>query len=537
MKKLIFILIMSPILTFSQNWQWARHIGSNGDYNNWAEVITDGINAYLVGTFSGSLNTINDTLFCIGSNDMFIAKYDQNGNELWVKSFGGANPDGSPEMVNGVFDPDNQCIYLGGAYYGTMNLDSLQPLHSFPNGTDNFILKMDLNGKFIWAKSTGSPGIDFSQIFRKPDGQIVLAGYNGYTAYFDSIKVSQGGFISIFDTNGNCLWARKCFEGLFGSYLQLAFVENDFILTGNFNYPSILIDTIQLTNSGMYDGVIVRLDSSGKVKWYRKIGGKGNEYVIAMQKDEYNHLYLTGYFSDTLIADIDTLYNAVRDYFLLKLDQNGNSIWIDQGHSSGTTDGSYGYDIQINQSGNIYVNGMFSSSAIFNDTLKLSDKESDFFLAKYNSNGDCIGFSHCGKGFGGNIAIDDQGNIFCTISIQDTFHIGNDVFESFGKKRDIVIAKSSPLGTGIQPIAPDNILYIYANPSSGKCTIKIPIEFQKENKLFLCIYDNSGKKIFENMYDPRNEELRINLEFNAKGIYPVTLSNGKNTYRGKIIFQ
>lgn len=340
----------------------------------------------------------------------------------------------------------------------------------------------------------------------------------------------------MFDSNGNCLWARKYSDRFDESFLNLTFIENDIIVAGYFYSHLIHLDTIQILNSGKIDVFIVRFDSVGKVKWYKKIGGKGDEYICALTKDNDNNLYSTGCFSDTIIVDNDTLYNAVRDYFLLKLDQNGNLIWIDQGHSSGNSNGSFGYGIQTDQYGNNYVIGAFSGSALFGNNFKLSNKEKDFFLAKYNSNGDYIGFSHSGSGFGEKIAIDNQGYIFCTIGIQDTLHIGNDFFVNYGKN-DIVLAKSSPLDTGIQPIAPDHVLYIYANPSSGRCIIKIPEEFQNGNKLFLSIYNNSGKLMYENSDYPRSEELTINLELNAKGIYLVTLSNGKTSYRGKLILQ
>ena len=529
---------MFPILTFSQNWQWARHIGSRGDYNNEAKVITDGINAYVIGTFSGTMFTVNDTIFCNGSNDLFIAKYDQNGNELWVKSFGGTNPNGSPETINGIIDRDNQYIYLGGCFCGLMTLDSLHTLQSCFEGTDNFIIKMDTNGNFIWSKAIHSnSSIDISQVFMKPEGQIVLAGHIGDTAYFDSIKVSPGGFISIFDTNGKCLWAKKCSDKFNQSFLFLEFINNDILLSGCFYSHTLLIDTVQLTNEGKLTAYIVRFDSMGRVKWYKKIGGKGEDFICALKKDNNNDLYTTGCFSDTIIIDVDTLFNPVRDYFLLKLDQYGNSIWVKQGHSSANPFGSYGIDIQGDQIGKIYVIGSFSGSATFEGNPTMSHKESDFFLTRYNANGDCIGFNHCGKGYGEKIAIDNQGFIFCMVGIQDTMQIGNDIFISYGKNDDIVLAKSSPLSTGLQPIAPDHILYIYANPSSGRCIIKIPEEFQNGNKLFLSIYNNSGKLMYENSYCTRSDKLPINLEFNAKGIYPVTLSNGKTSYRGKIILQ
>ncbi|GAB4291504.1 MAG: hypothetical protein Kow0068_16780 [Marinilabiliales bacterium] len=80
-------------------------------------------------------------------------------------------------------------------------------------------------------------------------------------------------------------------------------------------------------------------------------------------------------------------------------------------------------------------------------------------------------------------------------------------------------------------------LIIYANPNNGKCNIKIPEDFINEQNLTLYIYDNSGKLLQQTKFEMNEEEIKLNIEKEAKGVYNVVLSNGKKVYKGKIVFE
>ena len=91
---------------------------------------------------------------------------------------------------------------------------------------------------------------------------------------------------------------------------------------------------------------------------------------------------------------------------------------------------------------------------------------------------------------------------------------------------------------GVEDIKdPDPIIMIYPNPTTGTCTITIPDDFLYESSLTLFIYDNSGKLLQQIPIDNSAENFSLQLEFKATGVYPVVLSNGKKSYRGKIVFR
>lgn len=67
---------------------WVEKITGNGLKNIEAGKVDAQGNYYITGTFSNNLYFPNDTLIAQGTNDAFVAKYDINGNQIWAKSAG-----------------------------------------------------------------------------------------------------------------------------------------------------------------------------------------------------------------------------------------------------------------------------------------------------------------------------------------------------------------------------------------------------------------------------------------------------------------
>ena len=101
---------------------------------------------------------------------------------------------------------------------------------------------------------------------------------------------------------------------------------------------------------------------------------------------------------------------------------------------------------------------------------------------------------------------------------------------------DLFVAKCSAI-TGIDEKTKSKQpqLFIYANPTAGKCNITLPDDFKNEKNLFLQIFDSQGKVIKKIPIEVSDEKIGVDISEEAKGIYHVILSNGKKTYSGTII--
>src|SRR5438034_11536727 len=121
MKKIIVVSVAIgfSLNVFSQapNWAWAKSGGSiSNDYSNATCTDANG-NVYVTGTFQGSTITFGSyTLHNVatGSLDIFIVKYDANGNVLWAKSGGGTGYD----YAYGICADVNGNVYITGYFRG-----------------------------------------------------------------------------------------------------------------------------------------------------------------------------------------------------------------------------------------------------------------------------------------------------------------------------------------------------------------------------------------------------------------------------------
>ena len=148
----------------------------------------------------------SDTLF---GGSMFLAKYDSQGNLLWLKGVNSAN----------AFDlcTDNQNnVYITGSFYSS----SITIGNYFlPNSRDSydeiFIAKYNNSGNVIWARKDGGEGEDGGTgICTDNKGHIYLAGsFFADTISFGAHTISSPGnsftnvFAAQYDTSGNPLWA------------------------------------------------------------------------------------------------------------------------------------------------------------------------------------------------------------------------------------------------------------------------------------------------------------------------------------------
>ena len=134
---------------------WYKTYG--GESHDWSkDIITAPDGGYFV---CGSTQSFGE-----GSFDIFLMKIDENGNELWMKTFGGAEFDYGEKLQLGA---DGNIYILGTSASFS---DNLKP--------DHFIVKTDLNGEEIWNKVLGTDSSDYSSgMVATPDSGIVFTGW------------------------------------------------------------------------------------------------------------------------------------------------------------------------------------------------------------------------------------------------------------------------------------------------------------------------------------------------------------------------
>ena len=219
---LLFNLISFSVLAQDVNLEWAKSIG--GISIDDATSITTDIsgNVYLTGDFVSTVDfdpgDATSNLVGAGGNDIYVLKLDNNGDFVWASSFG----DLYNEFGLSITSDNIGNIYITGSFSGTVDFDPGSDIYNLSSVSefyyDAFILKLDENGNFIWAKSLGGEfSVQGISIAYSSTGYIYTMGWYEGLVDFDSsdsnFKMESLGFEDIYihklDSSGNFIWAKN----------------------------------------------------------------------------------------------------------------------------------------------------------------------------------------------------------------------------------------------------------------------------------------------------------------------------------------
>src|SRR5690606_8123808 len=109
----------------SGNYLWGKGVGGTGSDQCWGVAVDAVGNVYITGFYFGSGNFnpggIGGDLTSAGGNDVFVAKYDVDGDYVWARSMGGASADIGYTIA---VDVNTGSVYVAGAFSDTIHTNS-----------------------------------------------------------------------------------------------------------------------------------------------------------------------------------------------------------------------------------------------------------------------------------------------------------------------------------------------------------------------------------------------------------------------------
>lgn len=391
-------------LDASENLAWARSVSGNSTSIPTSIKVDNSGNVYSTGFISGIADFDpgpgSYTLSSISPpQSVFIYKLDVNGNFVWVKQIKATVLGvGNSLSLDGTGN-----VYVAGNFSGTADFDPGASVFNLTsNGaSDIFLLKLDSNGNFIWAKQIGGTQPDAPYYTYIDANNIYTTGFFEGIVDFDPgtsvLNLSGNGgsdvFISKLDLNGNLLWAKNCggTQNDEGRFIALDGTGNIY-LTGNFNGTVDFDPGLGTSNSmsaGSTDAFALKLDASGNYIWAKSMGGGANDWNYKGAIDSDNSIYLCGQFSG--ISDFDPGPSIVSytsagsdDAYILKLDSNGVFSWFQQ---IGNSFQNAVWSMYVSPTtGDLHATGFYSQIADFDGspaTYTLSTNGGyDFFVLK-----------------------------------------------------------------------------------------------------------------------------------------------------------
>jgi len=411
MKKLplLLLLIFSISSVMGQNARlvWAENFGGLEGWGGGHAIAIDKDNHIIsTGTFSGSFD------FDLGkgnnivkgqSGDVYVRKSDTSGKVIWTKTIGGRNYDYSEAI-----EADGQGnTYTVGWFESRMDFDPGTDtfyLEGDKNQRNGFILKLDKNGMFKWAKSLGANGKgEIKDVAVSRSGMIAICGrfHDDFDLKFSKDSVVKmdafrsnfpTAFVALLDTAGNFKWIKQfeCTSSLYG----LAFQNEKLHVTG-FAYDKLKVKHSSLAEKQLDEnGILMEFDMQGVIQQYTTYNSQQLTAGNKIKCDSKGGIYVSGIFQDTLWHN-GNAYTASEhgyDVFAMKLDSSYDIQWINVFGSTGT---DFCFTMDIDPKNNIYLTGRKHGDLT---VTTLTGKQTihdhggnDIFLTRLNTEGD---FSH-----------------------------------------------------------------------------------------------------------------------------------------------
>lgn len=222
------------------------------------------------------------------------------------------------------FDLDNQNnIFLSGWFVGNISINNNPNLIlNNANGIGNYLLKINNNGNFDWAKQFNIGDNSYNKLIVRPDGNInmLIHNYNNYRLY------------NIDNVNKSIIWQKDFVNQ---GHRTFDVSNNGITILGNKNY----YDTIDVDPSsavfnvsGFNTSFLIFLNLNGDlidVKQFEK-PTNGDITFTAVTTDNDGNYFFGGQFKDTIDLDPSSnIFNLTSngydgEAFYLKLDSNRN---------------------------------------------------------------------------------------------------------------------------------------------------------------------------------------------------------------------
>ncbi|GAA3609825.1 SBBP repeat-containing protein [Flavivirga amylovorans] len=408
MKTKLLGLLIVVLITFgttnAQNHVWATTL----DEDLGRSIKIDALNnVYTVGTTQAGPGT---------DRGIFIRKQDSNGIQLWIKYINGTGDD---QPLALALD-NNANVLVTGYFNFQVDFDPGSSVFNMSASARNqnvFILKLDTDGDFVWARQISGPSGDFGKgITSDSAGNVYTTGFFKGTVDFDpgtsTTNLTANGtdpntsdiFIQKLNASGDFVWAVNMGAGNNdeGTAIKTdtsgnVYTTGYFDGTVDFNPdPDPTTGVYNLSTGGGRNAFIQKLDSSGNFIWAKAfLSSSGQVYSFAMDVDGSENVYTTGYFKST--ADFDpgtgtfnmSSFGGGNDIFIVKLDTTGDFVWAKHMGRAGS---DVGRGISVDNSGNVYTAGSFGDTCDFDPGAGTENMTPagglDIFIQKLDAAGD-----------------------------------------------------------------------------------------------------------------------------------------------------
>ncbi len=375
-----------------------KSIAIDGDGNIYITgYFGTGMSNYFSGTSSHTLPSMLDNLL---REDFFLAKYNSDGEFLWVRR---SSSDWGNLAGLDVFATSSAVFATGRAN----DLASFGPLNmsNVPNGDDIFLIKYNLDGDEQWVAECGSNGDDMAHGVIADETNVYFTGsFEGGTLNLrnaaggtaNSLSNANNGTLDIvlgcYDIDGNHTWSHAISSNQGDRGLDITMDADSIYITGalnhNASFPGYSGNPVP-SSAGRDIFFSSHAKSDGSTGWVVTLPctDSGNERGWAIDTDGTGNLYITGDFEDNLtLPDASTLSasgpGGQEDFFVCSFTTGGNYRWALSAGSNASEDA---HGISVGSHGAIYIGGRYRDEMTLGSSNLPDGSLDNGFLAKLSN--------------------------------------------------------------------------------------------------------------------------------------------------------
>ena len=238
----------------------------------------------IAGTNSGGAMVVgsSESFSKKGYKDIYILLLDKNGELISKRTIGGKRNDEAKSLTRTA---DGNFMMVGAREVNRAG------------DSDFFFMKLDQNGKKIWAKTLGQNDHDIiNSVAPTPDGGFVATGS---TRSYNSEQTDLA--VMYFNKNGKLIWFK-----IYG--FKYYDEGNAITMTKDGNY--LVAGTTNSMGKGDFDNYIIALDPKGKLIWSKLYGEKNKDIAHALTRTTDGGVVIVGE-SDS--------YSRAKQFYMIKV--------------------------------------------------------------------------------------------------------------------------------------------------------------------------------------------------------------------------
>ena len=236
--------------------EWVQSAGGseNSDIGYSIAVSSDG-NVLVSGQFTGSASFGPNTINATGTgNNAFVASYDSNGNNLWARAI---QSDATCRALACDFDPSGNALVTG-QVTGNLTLDN-----TYSNNSQNavFVAQLDNSGAENWVKLAvgGGLGISYDLETDNAGAVFIVGAYENDMSFLGpptetiSGNYSNSAFIAKYGSDGSFDWGQSLSSENAVTGRGISLTSNEILITGEFD--CVYSDLADEYGSGIFNSV------------------------------------------------------------------------------------------------------------------------------------------------------------------------------------------------------------------------------------------------------------------------------------------